>query len=200
MPAYTGTGETTDRLLNFGGTTGGAVLDQSGSGLLRFSSTATVAATGVGVKTLTLQGSTAGSGEFDGLIADASPTTINTSVAQSSANTTLTFTSTTGVSVGDDVSGTSIYPGTTVTAVNSTTVTLSFKTSAIVPINTTITFQQTSISLTKQGTGTWTLGGANTYAGATTVSAGKLVLSSTAKIGTGVLNMNGGQLDLGGVK
>jgi fibronectin-binding autotransporter adhesin len=63
---YTGTGETTDRVVNLAGTTGGVTLDQSGSGLLRFSSALT--ATGSGAKTLTLQGSTAGTGEIAGAI------------------------------------------------------------------------------------------------------------------------------------
>ena len=61
---YTGTGETTNRVIGFDGTTGGATIDQSGTGLLKF--------TGIplnyigGNKTLTLQGSTAGSGEING--------------------------------------------------------------------------------------------------------------------------------------
>ncbi len=35
---YTGAGETTDRVVNLAGTTGGATLDQSGTGLLKFTS------------------------------------------------------------------------------------------------------------------------------------------------------------------
>lgn len=65
---YTGSGETTDRVINLAGTTGGATLDQSGAGLLKFVSALT--ATGAGSKTLTLQGSTAGRGEIAGAIAD----------------------------------------------------------------------------------------------------------------------------------
>ena len=67
---YTGTGDTSDRVLNLAGTTGGATLDQSGTGLLNFSSPLT--ATGIGAKTLTLQGSSAGSGEIAGAIVDSS--------------------------------------------------------------------------------------------------------------------------------
>jgi CSLREA domain-containing protein len=69
---YTGSGETTSKILNFSGTTGGATIDQSGTGLLRFSGTNT--AIGAGIKTLTLQGSTAGTGEISGEIADNSGT------------------------------------------------------------------------------------------------------------------------------
>lgn len=66
---YTGTGETTDRTVNLSGTTGGATITQSGaSGSLVFTANPTV--TGVGTKTLTFNGSTAGTGEFAGQIID----------------------------------------------------------------------------------------------------------------------------------
>ncbi len=66
---YTGTGETTDRVINLSGTTGGATITQSGaSGNLVFTANPTV--TGVGTKTLTFNGSTAGTGEFTGQIID----------------------------------------------------------------------------------------------------------------------------------
>ena len=66
---YTGSGEITDKVINLAGATGGAVavIDQSGSGLLKFTANTTAAAT---AKTLTLQGSTSGSGEFAGTIAN----------------------------------------------------------------------------------------------------------------------------------
>ena len=64
---YTGPGETTDRVINLAGTTGGGTIDQSGSGLLKF--TSNFAFTGTGAKTLTLQGSTTGNGEISGTIA-----------------------------------------------------------------------------------------------------------------------------------
>jgi autotransporter-associated beta strand protein len=68
----TGTVQTTDRVINLAGTTGGVVIDQSGSGALVFSSALT--ATGAGSKTLTLQGSTAGTGQLSGAIVDNSVT------------------------------------------------------------------------------------------------------------------------------
>jgi fibronectin-binding autotransporter adhesin len=63
---YTGTGENSDKVINLAGTSGGAILDQSGTGNLKFTSAMT--ATGVGAKTLALQGSTAGTGEISGNI------------------------------------------------------------------------------------------------------------------------------------
>ncbi|MCX5674647.1 MAG: autotransporter-associated beta strand repeat-containing protein, partial [Planctomycetota bacterium] len=68
---YTGAGETTDRVINLAGTTGGLVINQAGTGLLKFTSSLT--ATVAGAKTLTLQGS--GDGEFAGAIVNGSGTT-----------------------------------------------------------------------------------------------------------------------------
>lgn len=118
---YTGAGETSDKVLNLAGTTGGAVIDQSGTGLLKFTSNLT--ATGAGSKTLTLQGSTAGTGEIVGKIVD---------------NT-----------------------GTNTTAV------------------------------LKQGSGMWTLDGANTYTGGTTVIAGTLGIGGNNALSTGSLTLGG---------
>jgi autotransporter-associated beta strand protein/T5SS/PEP-CTERM-associated repeat protein len=52
-------------------------------------------------------------------------------------------------------------------------------------------------SVTKQGGGTLTLNGANSYSGATTISGGVLALAGTGSIGTGDLNLgSGGVFDL----
>lgn len=127
---YTGAGEVTDRIINLnGGDTSNPILDQSGTaGLLKFTSDFT--ATAARHQTLTLQGSTAGTGEIAGAIVDPSST------------------------------------------------------------------YQTS--LTKAGTGTWTLSGQNTYTGVTTVSAGTLLLSSGATIDSEVIKVDGGNLIVNG--
>ncbi|NBW87509.1 MAG: hypothetical protein EBR23_11980, partial [Planctomycetia bacterium] len=120
---YNGSGDTTDRVINLAGTSGGAVLDMSGTNTLTFSGNFT--ATGVGAKTLTLQGSTSGSALITGQIVD----------------------STAGAT-----------------------------------------------SLTKTGSGTWTLSGANTYSGDTTLVAGTLTLDNKLAIQNSALNCSGGTL------
>ncbi|MGC4014736.1 MAG: autotransporter-associated beta strand repeat-containing protein [Luteolibacter sp.] len=97
---YSGTGETNNRVINLAGTTGGATIEQAGTGLLKFSSALT--ATGAGAKTLTIQGSTAGTGELAGAIINS---TAATSVAKAGTGTwTLsganTYTGTTRVKGG----------------------------------------------------------------------------------------------------
>jgi len=74
---YTGTGETTDRVLNLGGANGTTYrLDQSGSGLLKFTSPFTIT-DNRGIKTIELQGSTSGTGEIAATILNGQSTNPN---------------------------------------------------------------------------------------------------------------------------
>ena len=62
---YTGTGETTDRVINLAGKKSTASFDQSGSGLLKLTSTFVISGYGAD-KTIVLKGDTAGAGEIAG--------------------------------------------------------------------------------------------------------------------------------------
>ena len=100
---YTGSGETTNKVINMtGGDGGGAVIDQSGSGALKFTSNLT---TENGIKTLTLQGSTAGTGEIAGNIPNAGGSGNSLAVVKNGTGTwilsgTNTYTGATTVSGG----------------------------------------------------------------------------------------------------
>ncbi len=65
---YRGTGDTTERAIVMGGTTGGTYLEQAGNGLLKFTGDITAAV--ASNKQLRLYGSTSGTGEVAGAISD----------------------------------------------------------------------------------------------------------------------------------
>ena len=84
---YTGTGETTDRVLSLGGGGGDNYrLDQSGTGLLKFISNLVMTDTR-GQKNIVLQGSTAGTGEIAGVIPNATSSTLTTAITKSGTGT-----------------------------------------------------------------------------------------------------------------
>ncbi len=98
---YIGEGETTDRVVNLRSSASGTI-EQAGTGLLKFTSNFT--ATGASTKTLSLTGSTAGTGELAGAVVDNSPTN-KTNLAKSGSGTwmlsgTNSYTGTTAVSNG----------------------------------------------------------------------------------------------------
>ena len=66
---YTGKGETTDRILDLNGQKQTVTLDQSGSGLLKFTSPFDISGYGFN-KTIVLQGSTGGAGDLAGNLAN----------------------------------------------------------------------------------------------------------------------------------
>ncbi|MGZ5506583.1 MAG: beta strand repeat-containing protein, partial [Limisphaerales bacterium] len=194
---YTGAGETTDRVIDLQGTTGGGTIDQSGTGLLKF--TANPTGTGNGPKTLTLQGSTAGTGEMSGIIPDSVSGSTVTTASTASGGTTLTLASVANIATGAAVSGTGIPASTTVTAVNTSTkvITISAATTATVSSGATITVTgvKNFNTVAKAGTGTWTLSGANTHSGGTTFTAGTLNIANPSALGSGTISFNGGSFD-----
>jgi len=64
---YTGTGETSDRVMNLAGKNSTVTFDQSGTGLLKLTSTFVLSGYGAG-KTVALKGDTAGTGEIAGAL------------------------------------------------------------------------------------------------------------------------------------
>jgi autotransporter-associated beta strand protein len=129
---YTGKGEVTNRIIDLAGHQQTVTFDQSGSGLLKFTSPFDISGYGFS-KTIVLTGSTAGAGELAANIRDA--------YDRKRAATT---------------------------------------------------------SLTKTGTGAWTLSGSNSYTGPTTVEQGTLSLATAESLGprTEVTVVKGATLDL----
>jgi autotransporter-associated beta strand protein len=81
---YTGAGETTDRVIDLQGAAGGGIIQNDGTGALIFSSSIT--ASGVGSKTLTLQGANSGANQLVGVVVDNSSAN-KTTVAKAGAGT-----------------------------------------------------------------------------------------------------------------
>ncbi len=206
---YTGTATTTDRTLYIAHGLNGGRITQSGTGHLKFTSDVTSIGLS-GSATLHLQGSTAGTGELSGNISDhATIGSTNGRDAFASGATTMRLYSVAGIEIGAAVSGSpNIQPGTTVTAIDTATrtITLSQATTGNISQNTAITIDgvYNPTSVIKSGSGTWTLSGVNnTYSGETTVSAGTLFVTGTLSNSavtvatTGTIGSNGGNGTLG---
>src|SRR5579862_945692 len=154
--SYTGAGESNTRVIDLmNGTTGG-VIEQAGTGLLQFTSNLTVSA--AGAKTLVLQGSTLGTAEFAGVIADS--TSGATAITKSGTGAWL-------LSAANTNTGTTTVANGTLTVGNGTTGSLN---------------GTTGTPLTFTGSGTFIVNEANTGVnqgmGTLTLSAGDATIQS----------------------
>jgi autotransporter-associated beta strand protein len=212
---YTGAGETTDRVVNLAGTTGGGAIEADGSGALVFSSALT--GTGVGAKTFTLQGSNTAANTFAGAIVNGSGTAALTKAGSgkwvlSGANTftggvalnggvlQVNATESAGTSGALGKSGTISFGGGTLqySTANAYDYSSRFSKAANQAISvdtngrnvtfaTGLTSSGGSLSLndTSVTPGTLTLSAANTYSGATNVTAGTLQIDGDNSGATG---------------
>jgi len=218
--AFTGaSNNSTNRVIDLAGTTGGATLDASGGGTISFTSAFT--ASGAGSKTLTLTGSNAGANTISGAIIDNLTGTNITNVDKTGAGTWVlsganTYTGDTFIDAGTlrlgagnvvpntsdvnlrgataifDVNGQTDTVG-SIAGVAGSTITLGAGALTSGGSNSTTTFAGTITgtgTLTQIGTGTLTLSGANTYTGKTTIQNGVLSVASLNKVTGGTANSN----------
>jgi autotransporter-associated beta strand protein len=197
---YNGTGSgignegITDRMIKLDGS-GSGVIDQSGTGLLKFTGALTATA---GTRPLTLQGSTSGSGEISGVISNGAATAINITKLGTGTWTlsgTNTYTGTTTVTAGTLKAGIASAAGYGALGTNSA-VTLANAVGAVLDLN---GFNTAIGSLTGGGasggnvvlgTNTLTIGSNNTspaaFAGIISGTGGNLI-----KVGTGTNTLSG---------
>jgi autotransporter-associated beta strand protein len=198
---YTGSGNTTNRVVTVNHGFNGPTLNQSGaSGNLNFTADLAFssATSAVGSPMVTLNGATAGTGEFSGKLVDNANTGFTPLKANAAAGaTSIQLHSVDGIAVGAAVSGSAfIQAGTTVTAINTSTktITISQATSGgqiNQGANLTVDGLVNITHLTKNGSGTWTLSGANTHNGFTKISAGTLTLANALALQNSPIDMVG---------
>lgn len=195
---YTGSGETTDRILDIATTIGKITLEQAGTGLLKFTSPIVVSAVGDAGKTLILQGSTSGTGELSGGVIDGTNFSNVAAAALGADRLAIIAPADSNygqLRVGNRVSGKGIAPGTYLTALaGGTTGVLSKVTTEALTNGQQVVFTGFT-TVTKNGTNLWNVLGANTYSGITTVSNGVLGLSGN--LGSNIVVKSGAKLSAG---
>jgi autotransporter-associated beta strand protein len=193
---YTGTGDTTNKLFTIHAN--GGAIDSSGTSGLQFTATGTHVTADPASRAFELtSGSTQAVYVFDKF----------------------------DLAVGMAVSGTGIAPGTTITAIGEITVTLSQAATVTTNSNPAsfaawdrvLTLKGSNIGnntiagiltdsaggaklgVTKTGSGTWALTGANTFTGATTIASGTLILGNNSATATFLSDSSNLYLNTGGL-
>ncbi|EDY18785.1 autotransporter-associated beta strand repeat protein [Chthoniobacter flavus Ellin428] len=195
----TGAGETTAKSINLTGTTGSGIIlaNQTGTSPSALIIANGVAATGAGVKSLFLGGSSTLANEIQGVIQDntgtnktslvkigsgtwlydpaassyvtTAATGVTTTGGGAAQSNSFTVSSTTGLVVGETVTGSNVPGASIITAINGSTVTIN-----------------NAIGTTAVASGTaLTFGTINNFTGSVTVSGGTLQVKATAGSGNG---------------
>ena len=170
---YAGSGDTSDRVINLAGTTGGATIQSDGAGALSFTTTPHTA-TGSGAKTLTLKGSNTGENTISGVIPNGASSTVTTVTKAGTGKWVL--------------SGTSTFTGNVTVQEGTLSVPSVNNASANGPLGNNAT-AVTLGSSSKTGTLQYTGGG-------TPTSTKKFTMAAS---GTGVFQIDGGNLTLTGL-
>ena len=159
---YTGSGGTSDRVINLAGTTGGATIQNDGSGALSLTATAMTA--GAGTKTLTLQGSNTNTNTISGSIINNSGSN-KTKVSKAGTGTWVlsgasSYTDTTTVSAGKLLVNGSLNSGSAATVAVAGTLGGTGTVSGTVTVNGTISAGNSPGTL-NTGAETWAGGATN---------------------------------------
>jgi len=185
---YTGGSTSTDRLFSVG--TSGGTLEASGTGAVNFTNTGSMGFNSQsGIRTLILTGTNTGSNTLAAVIGDnGDATTLTKSGAGawvlSGANTYIGATTISAgvLQIGDD--GTTGSLSTSSALFNNGTLAFN-RTDAVIQGTDFASLISGSGGVTQAGSGTLTLNGDNTYAGATNIRAGTLEVTRNNALGTG---------------
>jgi fibronectin-binding autotransporter adhesin len=175
---YIGTGETTDRVINFNGTTGGAFINNNGSGLLRFTSNTTTTGSGGkgtfygGTGTLQLDGNISALGGVLNMTKNDSGTLTLGGLVNLVSTTAGSFTLN---------AGTVNYNGTLTTTGNFTATSAS-----TANVNGTVSFAGLTVSTIAANTSTF-----NVNSGGTANFTGGVIIGQNTNSTAGLLNISG---------